>query len=520
MSRKIAVIAIQHPLHEELYLHGLRRDNDSWCMPGGHFESGEDPVDAAKRELFEETGLTAELTQAFDHHALGYNDIPLHIFLFIGKDTHGNLTDKHDPDAEFADFKYLDPRSDKYQFMVPKDRNVLLLWQHNQNLQKSMFEDEDLSKAEKPPMVAGEVNSKGNVAVRHHKFSNMLTWEQGPETKQYFETLVNKNKDHFLSNFPAANKPALESLINKISVDPARHYVSTQNNLGNHDMRLRHIGSMIVGDKATSILPHPDGTVTISQERHGTNPIVSSWHVNHKGSVTDVSKQHNFQHPKGAQEFTQSLNRSRFGSNYGIFPQDPQKNASKLKFITSPSDKKIVKSEVQYDAGFNVSNDRRTISSKDSRASHQEVGRHDSRGTGTLGGLHRRNLVKSYAILCFSTESPVPPIFDSLGSNVQAISFCKNERQLPAVFIESPNDFKTIIKHAMDYDCEFIVMASENQSEILYTKGKYSGKMHVGVTPRIQKSEPIFGFQLNDQYIEYGSFEHIYLVPSPFKVQS
>jgi 8-oxo-dGTP diphosphatase len=37
-----------------------KRGTDSWCLPGGHLEYGESMVEAAKRELQEETGLAAE----------------------------------------------------------------------------------------------------------------------------------------------------------------------------------------------------------------------------------------------------------------------------------------------------------------------------------------------------------------------------------------------------------------------------------------------------------------------------
>jgi 8-oxo-dGTP pyrophosphatase MutT (NUDIX family) len=40
-----------------------REDNGEWCLPGGAMESGESAEEACIREVWEETGLTVEVTR-------------------------------------------------------------------------------------------------------------------------------------------------------------------------------------------------------------------------------------------------------------------------------------------------------------------------------------------------------------------------------------------------------------------------------------------------------------------------
>lgn len=43
-----------------------RADDETWCVPGGSMELGETTEEAARREFFEETGLTLEKIELYD----------------------------------------------------------------------------------------------------------------------------------------------------------------------------------------------------------------------------------------------------------------------------------------------------------------------------------------------------------------------------------------------------------------------------------------------------------------------
>ena len=56
---------------EVLLLDHVLRPSSGWGIPGGFLERGEQPVDAVRRELYEETGIELKNLELFQMRAIG-----------------------------------------------------------------------------------------------------------------------------------------------------------------------------------------------------------------------------------------------------------------------------------------------------------------------------------------------------------------------------------------------------------------------------------------------------------------
>ncbi len=115
------------------------RDQDAWQMPQGGIDKGEDPRDAALRELWEETGVTADLvtvaaeTKGWVAYDLPHDVVPniwkgrykgqeqkWFLLRFNGSDDQVDIATEH---PEFTQWKWIDP-ADVVASIVPFKRAV------------------------------------------------------------------------------------------------------------------------------------------------------------------------------------------------------------------------------------------------------------------------------------------------------------------------------------------------------------------------------------------------------------
>lgn len=130
--RKIAVCAICHPEHPDLYLYFKRQDDGTHTTPGGHMEPGEAPVEAAIREAKEEVGLHEDFIRnpkLLKHKTYKENGDVLDVYLVgieLDRLPELNLTEDVDDEGVPGSAIWLDPTNTDKELHVPKERNLLI----------------------------------------------------------------------------------------------------------------------------------------------------------------------------------------------------------------------------------------------------------------------------------------------------------------------------------------------------------------------------------------------------------
>lgn len=100
--QKYAVIIAKH---EGKLLWCRHKDRDTWEVPGGHIEPGETAIEAAARELQEETGATDFTIAPVCWYRLHFNDGGLgSISLLCAAEVHA-LSELHSEIAEICTFE-------------------------------------------------------------------------------------------------------------------------------------------------------------------------------------------------------------------------------------------------------------------------------------------------------------------------------------------------------------------------------------------------------------------------------
>ena len=91
----------------------VNQNHNSWSLPKGHIESNENPLEAAKREIFEESGISElnliEELGKYKRFRIGKyskddeSEIKtILLYLFTTTQRHLNPTDPHHPEAQWV----------------------------------------------------------------------------------------------------------------------------------------------------------------------------------------------------------------------------------------------------------------------------------------------------------------------------------------------------------------------------------------------------------------------------------
>lgn len=105
------VVSKTNPTEVALMARFNRGGKLEWCIPKGHLEDQETKEQAAIREVFEETGLEAEITEYLGEvsyqFSQGGKKVAKTVHVFLMKQTGGKLSLEHDPHKEASELEWV-----------------------------------------------------------------------------------------------------------------------------------------------------------------------------------------------------------------------------------------------------------------------------------------------------------------------------------------------------------------------------------------------------------------------------
>lgn len=126
---RFVTIVVTNPRNDKILM-GRRNDDDAWTFPGGKVENNETLEDGAKRELLEETGITAKTLRSIGSKRVSSRDgKPILVYVY-GFEGDPETTTEMDPDEEVQEWKWIDKVNDfpkiKDNLHVPLSRNAVV----------------------------------------------------------------------------------------------------------------------------------------------------------------------------------------------------------------------------------------------------------------------------------------------------------------------------------------------------------------------------------------------------------
>lgn len=105
-----------------------RRNQIEWCLPKGHVETGETMVQAAIREIAEETGVTGQMICHINSVEYRFTGRSAHInkkvHHYLLSYLHGEITAEHDPDQEAEDATWMPLKKAVHLLTYDNEREV------------------------------------------------------------------------------------------------------------------------------------------------------------------------------------------------------------------------------------------------------------------------------------------------------------------------------------------------------------------------------------------------------------